>query len=88
MCRYPSRDCYCGARRLAGLLIAATCHSKWLKAALDRAFEYVLVLFDSGAAAVDDWEYVTIDWEHSLITRERSKCDLHAGKRLTVPGAP
>lgn len=34
------------------------------KAALDRAFrEYVLVLFDSGGAGVDDWEYVTIDWE-------------------------
>lgn len=40
------------------------------KAALDRAFrEYVLVLFDSGGAGVDDWEYVTIDWEHSSITR-------------------
>src|SRR5205823_1195936 len=26
-------------------------------------------LFDAGGAAVDDWEYATIDWEHSSITR-------------------
>jgi hypothetical protein len=56
-------------RRLAGLLIAAVCRSKRRKPPWIELCEHVLVLFAAGGAAVDHWEYVTIDWEHSSITR-------------------